>query len=244
VLGAIGPGDRRPFPPLNLIADFAGGSLIATVGILAALVEARASGKGQFIDAAMIDGALSLMAMHFPAWKTPAMPARGDGLLAGDKPFYRTYACADGKHVAVGALERAFFEALWRKLGLGEVPDHMSVSNWPEIERRLEAAFAARPRDEWAAEFAGSDACVTPVLEPDEVWSDPHIAARHPCAGPDNVPAAPRFSRTPAEVRPLDLIDRTAEVLGEIGLSEAEVEAAMPKADVAPSLSWPPRLTP
>jgi alpha-methylacyl-CoA racemase len=245
VLGAIGPGDRRPYPPLNLLADFAGGGLIATVGILAALLEAHSSGKGQYIDAAMIDGALSLMAMHFPTWDTPVLPGRGSGLLAGDKPFYRTYACSDGKFVSVGALEPAFFQALWRKLGLGEVPDHMRVSNWPGIESKLAAAFSTRTRDAWAAEFAGTDACVAPVLDPDEVWSEPHIAARHHGARPSNVPAVPRFGRTPAEARPLDLCDRTAEVLHEIGLSEAEVEAATAdEAGAGPGAAWPPVLSP
>lgn len=246
VLGAIGPGDGRPTPPLNLLADFAGGSLVAAIGILAALLEARSSGKGQFIDAAMIDGTLSLMAMHFPLWKTPLFSARGEGLLAGDKPFYRTYACADGKFVAVGALERAFFEALWQKLGLGDVPDHMNVSNWPVIESKLAAAFAARPRDEWAAEFLGTDACVAPVLDPDEVWSEPHVAARHPGSGPRRVPAVPRLSRTPAQARSLDLTDNTAAVLGELGLSDAEVEAAVrcTEAGAKTNLSWPPTLTP
>jgi alpha-methylacyl-CoA racemase len=242
VLGAIGPGDRRPYPPLNLLADFAGGSLVAAVGILAALLEAKSSGRGQFIDAAMIDGALSLMAMHWPMWKTPLLSGRGEGLLAGDKPFYRTYACADGKFVAVGALEQTFFEALWRQLGLSEPPDHLCVSNWPAIERQLAATFATRPRDDWARLFIGSDACVAPVLDPDEVWREPHIAARHPGSGPDRVPAVPRLSRTPAQAGRLDLSDQTGAVLSELGLSDAEVEAACAGAGAVPS--WPPTLAP
>lgn len=244
VLGALGPKDGPPEAPLNLVADFAGGSLMAAIGILAAVIEAKASGKGQFIDAAMMDGALSLMAMHWPLWKTPHWPARGDGLLGGGAPFYRSYECADGGHMAVGALERGFFEALWRTLDLGEVPDHMVRAEWPGIERTLAQTFARQPRDHWTALFAGTDACVAPVLAPDEVWSDPHVAARHPQAGPHSVPAVPRLSRTPAQAHPLDLADRTAEVLRGAGLSDAEISAAAaPAAGTGRSgLDWPPEL--
>lgn len=244
VLGGLGPKDGPPSPPLNLVADFAGGSMVAAIGILAAVIEAQRSGRGQFIDAAMVDGALSLMAMHLPLWRTPHWPARGDGLLAGDKPFYRSYPCADGRYIAVGALERGFFEALWRTLDLGTVPDHMAVANWPDIERRLSATFLTRPRDDWAALFAGTDACVAPVLEPHEVWDDPHIAARHPRSGPHNVPAVPRLSRTPAIARPLDETDHSRAVLGALGLSPAQMDAAIAPVDQdgRTGLDWPPAL--
>jgi alpha-methylacyl-CoA racemase len=194
----------------------------------------------------MIDGSLSLMAMHLPLWKTAHLAGRGDGLLAGDKPFYRSYACSDGRFVAVGALERQFFEALWRKLDLGDVPDHMSRSAWPAIERTLSATFATRPRDAWAAFFAGGDACVTPVLDPDEIWGEPHLAGRHPGAGAERVPAVPRFGRTPSRADPLDMADQTEAVLRELGLSDAAVEAAVGSAETAapPGLSWPPVLRP
>ncbi|MFG1371561.1 CaiB/BaiF CoA-transferase family protein [Xanthobacter oligotrophicus] len=244
VLGGLGPKGAPPEAPLNLVADFAGGSLIAAIGILAAVIEAKASGRGQFIDAAMMDGALSLMAMHLPLWKTPHWPERGDGLLGGGAPFYRTYASADGGFIAVGALERGFFESLWRTLGLGEPPDHMRRDLWPQIERQLAETFAGAPRDHWTTLFAGTDACVAPVLAPDEVWSDPHVAARHPGSGPNRVPAVPRLSRTPAEARPLDLSDRTAEVLREIGLSDAEARAAAApdEGEGRSGLAWPPEL--
>lgn len=244
VLGAMGPKDGPPEAPLNLVADFAGGSLIAALGILAAVIEAKATGKGQKIDAAMVDGALSLMAMHWPLWKTPHWPARGDGLLGGGAPFYRSYRCADGGFVAVGALERGFFEALWRRLDLGDPPDHMRQDLWPEIARILAETFARAPRDHWTALFAGTDACVAPVLAPDEVWSDPHIAARHPDSGPNRVPAIPRLSRTPAEARPLDLGDCTAEVLREAGLTGEEIAAAAAPGEPAgrSGLDWPPEL--
>jgi alpha-methylacyl-CoA racemase len=228
VLGAIGPADRPPQPPLNLIADFAGGSLAAALGIMAALFEAGRSGKGQYIDAAMIDGCLSLMAMHFPAWGTGMMPGRGDGLLAGNAPYYRCYPCADGKYVAVGALERAFFQALWQKLGPGDAPDHGDRANWPRIERALGDAFLKRPRDEWAAMFAGSDGCVTPVLAPDEIWDEPQIRHRHPFASGRAVPPIPRLDRTPGMTGKTDLSDRSREVLTEAGLSPEEIDAALP----------------
>ncbi|MFG1477786.1 CaiB/BaiF CoA-transferase family protein [Xanthobacter sp. V4C-4] len=244
VLGGLGPKDGPPSPPLNLVADFAGGSMVAAIGILAAVIEAQRSGRGQFIDAAMIDGSLSLMAMHLPLWRTPHWPARGDGLLAGDKPFYRSYACADGRYIAVGALERGFFETLWRTLDLGAVPDHMAAANWPEIEHRLAATFLSRPRDAWAALFAGTDACVAPVLEPHEVWDDPHIAARHPTSGPHAVPAVPRLSRTPAVAHPLDETDQSRAILGALGLSPAQMDAAIAPVDPdgRTGLDWPPAL--
>ncbi|QRG05051.1 CoA transferase [Xanthobacter dioxanivorans] len=244
VLGSMGPKDGPPEAPLNLVADFAGGSLVAAIGILAAVVEAKASGRGQFIDAAMMDGALSLMAMHLPLWRTPHWPARGDGLLGGGAPFYRTYACADGGYMAVGALERGFFETLWRTLGLGDAPDHMRRDLWPHIEQTLARTFAARTRAHWTDVFAGTDACVAPVLAPDEVWDEPHVAARHPGCGPERVPAVPRLSRTPALAGPLDLTDRTIEVLREIGLSDeaARAAAAPDDGEGRSGLAWPPEL--
>lgn len=237
----LGPAGDRPYPPLNLLADFAGGSLTAAFGILAAVIEARESGRGQYIDAAMIDGVLSLQAMHFPLWQTVHWPRRGEGLLAGDKPFYRTYACADGRFVAVGALERGFFVALWQKLGLGVPPDHMAAANWPDIEAKLSAAFLTRSRDDWSAFFLGTDCCVTPVLEPHEVFAEPQIAHRHPTAHGANVPVVPRTAHAPAPGSP-DLTDSTADVLATFGLDPATIAAATlpPEETAMTGLSWPP----
>ncbi|WP_088347971.1 MULTISPECIES: CaiB/BaiF CoA-transferase family protein [Rhodomicrobium] len=229
VLGAIGPAGQPPQVPLNLVADFAGGSLVAAFGIMAALVEAQRSGKGQQVDAAMVDGCLSLMAMHFPLWGTGRMPGRGDGLLAGNAPHYRCYACADGQYVSVGALEPAFFAALWQGLGLGETPpDNADRANWPEIERLFSQGFLTRSRDAWAAHFAGTDACVTPVLSPDEVWAEPQIAHRHPGASARAVPPVPRLSRTPGIAQPADASDQTRAILAEAGLTSEEIAAALP----------------
>ncbi|MCW5691639.1 MAG: CoA transferase [Pseudolabrys sp.] len=239
LLGAVGPADRPPLPPLNLVADFAGGSMVAAFGIVSALYEREKSGRGQFIDAAMVDGCLSMMAMHFPLWKTGVMPARGEGLFAA--PYYRTYECSDGKFVAVGALERGFFVALWSKLGLGEPPDHFDMNEWPGIEHKLGAAFRAKTRNDWAALFIGSDACVTAVLTPDEVMSDAQFGARHADAGAP-VPVVPQFARTPGQAGMTDLTDTTRNTLGRAGVDAdliARVTAAQEKAPRT-GLDWPP----
>lgn len=242
VLGGLGPVGAPPEAPLNLVADFAGGSLMAAFGILAAVIEARTTGHGQFVDAAMMDGAISLMAMHLPMWRTPMWPERGQGLLGGGAPFYRTYACSDGRYVAVGALEPAFFAELWQKLNLGDVPDHMNRSLWPELERTLTIRFASHPRDHWTQLFSGSDACVAPVLAPDEIWDDPHVKARHPEAGAHRPPVVPRLSRMAAGIPALDLSDRTAEILQGLGLSDEEAARASADSAARTGLSWPPTL--
>lgn len=243
VLGSIGPTDRPPALPLNIIADMAGGGMLAVIGILAALHERARTGLGQHVDAAMVDGCLSLIAMHFPAWRTDAMPGRGDGLIAGNAPFYRCYECADGGHVAVGSLEPQFFNALWTTLDLGPVPDHMDRRNWPDIENRLDATFRSQPRDHWAALFEGKQACVAPVLHPDEVWHDPQIRTRAArIDGQLAVPAIPRFSRTPVAPAPSDTSDRSIEVLASVGLDEKQIAVASPASERGQEigLGWPP----
>lgn len=243
VLGAIGPKDAPPIPPLNLIADFAGGSLLAAFGIVAALVERARSGRGQSIDAAMIDGSMSMMAMHFLDWGTPQLPGRGRGLLAGEAPYYRCYECADGRHISVGALEDAFFAALWRTLGLPEpVPDHMNMRLWPEMERRFAAIFRSKPRDAWAEIFMGKDACVAPVLGPDEVASHPHTRARHGDLAGGAVPAVPLFSRTPGKAGASPAADDTENVLAASGLDAETISAARPKDVAGLGFAWPPPL--
>ncbi len=244
LLGAVGPKSDVSYPPLNLLADFGAGGLLAAFGVVAALFEARSSGRGQQVDAAMVDGCMSMMAMHYPAWKTPIMPGRGDGLVSGSAPFYRCYVCADGKQVSVGALEAAFFKALWTILDLGDVPDHMDEATWPFIEQTLERMFRSQPRSYWSDLFAGTDACVAPVLSPDEVWQEPHNKARHPNASDNCVPAVPRFSRTPATPRESDRSDRTREVLKSLAMSDADIALATPSdpASAVEGLSWPPVL--
>jgi alpha-methylacyl-CoA racemase len=243
ILGAIGPHDRPPTAPLNMVADFAAGGLTAVIGVLAALFERISSGKGQHVDAAMIDGCMSLMAMHYPVWKQPVMPERGRGWLAGSAPYYRCYVCADGGYVAVGSLEPQFFAALWKDIGEGDPPDQMDTRLWPQIERTFAAAFASQPRDHWAKRYLGQDVCVFPVLSPDEVWQHPHIRARFPEAGPDNVPAIPRFSRTPVRQRALDQRDQSDAILMQAGLPPDRIALASPASERANTgwSGWPPR---
>ena len=240
VLGALGPAQNLPQAPLNLLADFAGGGLGAAFGIVSALLERARSGKGQFIDVSMVDGCLSMMAMHFPLWKTDVMPARGRGLFAA--PFYCTYECADGRFVAIGALERGFFETAWRAVDKSEPPDHMDTRWWPMIARTFETAFKEHARDHWAALFAGTNACVTPVLDPDEVMHDAQFRGRHVDMA-DPVPVVPRFERTAGAAGVLNTDDQTAKVLAEIGLSDAKIKKAkVSGCQAMTGLDWPPRL--
>lgn len=246
VLGSIGPTDGPPVVPLNLIADFAGGSFVATIGILAALIERHSSGKGQFIDAAMIDGCLSLMAMHSPMWGEPVMPGRGRGWLSGAAPYYRCYVCKDGGYVAVGALEPQFFAELWGDLVGGPVPDQMDTTQWPAIEAALAQALGQRTRDEWAIHFAGRDVCVFPVLNPREAWAHPHVRKRHPDASASEPPTMPRFGRTPLPIPETDVNDRSVEVLSGVGLTLEEIERASPprerELNTRAGSGWPPPL--
>jgi len=196
-LGAMGPPDRPPFPPLNLVGDFGGGGLWLAFGMLAALIEAGRSGRGQVIDAAMLDGAASQMALIY-AWAAAGRwrDERGANLLDGGAPFYRCYACADGRFVAVGAIEPPFFAALMQGLGLAEEGwEQTDRARWPALAARMAEVFATRPRDDWAARFEGSDACVTPVLSLAEAPAHPHNRARGTFTGPPDQPApGPRFS--------------------------------------------------
>lgn len=230
VAGALQPIGTAagPLPPLNLIADFGGGGMLLVVGVLAALLDRTASGAGQVVDAAMVDGTALLMAMHHGLaaaglWSE----AREDNLLDGGAPFYRCYRTADDRFVAVGAIEPQFYSALIAGLGLDEsdLPDQLDRSGWGRLHDRLAAVFVTRTRDEWAAVFSGSDACVAPVLTPAEAAADPHLAARGTFLTIDGVmqPApAPRFSRSGAIV-PGPATERAAvSVLQEFGLSAAE----------------------
>ena len=205
-LHAIGRAGERPVPPLNLVGDFGGGSMLLVVGVLAALWEAQRSGEGQVVDAAMVDGASLLAQM---VWGLLGQrfwhDEREVNLLDGHAPFYDTYTCADGRHVAVGALEPQFYAALLTGLGIpaAELPEQYDRAGWPVLRARFTEAFAARARDEWAAVFAETDACVTPVLAFGEVPTHPHLATRTTIVernGVAQAAPAPRFSRTGTEV--------------------------------------------
>ncbi|MEM1382042.1 MAG: CaiB/BaiF CoA-transferase family protein [Pseudomonadota bacterium] len=191
-LGLIGQADCPPPPPANLVGDFGGGGLIAALGLLAGVIQAGRSGQGAVVDSAMIDGTASQMALIF-AWYAAGLwqDRRESNLLDGAAPFYRCYRCACGGHVAVGAIEPAFFADLMAGLGLeGEAWDQADRSRWPDLAARIAGCFATRSRDAWAAHFAGTDACVTPVLGLAEVADHPHIVARQASG---LVPPAPRF---------------------------------------------------
>lgn len=243
VLGAIGPHDGPPSVPLNLLADFAAGSFVAALGIVTALFDRSRTGEGQYVDTAMIDGCLSLMAMHWPVWQTHVLPERGGGLLAGGAPYYRCYACADGRYISLGALEPQFFAQLWTGLMGTEVPDNMDMGQWPAIQEAFERKFLEKTRDQWAEHFTGTDACVMPVLAPDEVWSHPHIAHRHPGASGTSVPVIPRFGATAFDPPATDTTDRSDEILSAAGLTPEEIALASPASerDRVPSRSWPPK---
>jgi alpha-methylacyl-CoA racemase len=202
LLHAIGRPGERPVPPLNLVGDFGGGSMLLLVGILSALWEAQRSGQGQVVDAAMVDGAslLGQMFWGFLAQKI-WVDQPGVNLLDGGAPFYDTYTCADGRHVAVGAIEPQFYAALLTGLDLAgaDLPGQHDRDGWPALKARFAEVFATRSRDDWAEVFAGTDACVTPVLAFGEVAAHPHLAARSTVVDPAGVPQAapaPRFSRT------------------------------------------------
>jgi alpha-methylacyl-CoA racemase len=208
VAGALAPLGRAGSPPpapLNYLADLAGGGMLLAVGVLAALVERARSGRGQVVDAAMVDGAGLLTAFLHGAMASGLWPGpRGSNLLDGGAPFYDTYATADGGHVAVGAIEPQFYAALLTGLGLDSdpaLPGQHDVSGWPELRARFAEVFATRTRDEWTAVFEPLDACVAPVLSPAEAPSFPHLRKRSSFVSVDGVtqPApAPRFSRTPS----------------------------------------------
>jgi len=202
VLHAIGRAGERPVPPLNLVGDFGGGSMFLLLGILSALFERQTSGKGQVVDAAMVDGSSVLVQMM---WGMRALglwtDERGTNMLDTGAPYYDTYECADGRYVSVGAIESQFYAAMLDGLGLDpkDLPEQNDRSRWPELRAAFTQAFASKDRDHWAKVFADSDACVTPVLAFGEVETEPHITERNTFyqAGNGLQPLpAPRFSRS------------------------------------------------
>ncbi|HSH68292.1 MAG TPA: CaiB/BaiF CoA-transferase family protein [Deferrisomatales bacterium] len=230
-LHAIGEAGRAPVPPLNLVGDFGGGGMLLAFGVVCALLEARTSGRGQVVDAAMCDGAAILMAMLYGfrgmgQWSD----TRGSNLLDGGAPFYGTYRCADGGYLAVGPIEPQFYAELLRRCGVDD-PDLIDPSDpagWPRQREKLSAVFATRSRDEWCERLEGSDACVVPVLGLADAPDHPHNRARGTFGELEGVvqPApAPRFSRTPGEIQsPPPLTgEHTEAALGDWGLSAGEI---------------------
>lgn len=232
-LHGIGRPDDPPPPPINYLADFAGGGAFLAIGVLAALVERERSEEGQVIDAAMLDGTASLTAfLHglrgMGAWST----TRGSNLLDGAAPFYDTYTCADGRFLAVAALEPQFYAQLCEGLGLdpAQWPQH-DQARWAEQKAHFAELFASRTRDEWMAVFADTDACVAPVLDLDEAPDHPHNQARGTfmeAFGQVQPAPAPRLSRTPGSVHspPPSPGAHTDEVLVTLGY-DADGRAAL-----------------
>lgn len=195
--------DGPPTVPLNLLADFAGGGMLLVAGVSAALVERSRSGRGQVVDVAMIDGVAALVGPFYSARAGGAWGPRGTNLLDGGAHFYATYRTADDRWLAVGAIEPRFYAALLGVLGLNDDPPQWDRAGWAGWKQRLTDVFATATRDEWVARFAGTEACVAPVLDPDEVARDPHVAARGTVVEVGDVPqpgVAPRFGRTPGSV--------------------------------------------
>ena len=231
-LDAIGQRGGPPVLPLNLLGDFGGGGMFLAMGLVSALWESARSGRGQVVDAAIVDGTASLMSMLMGMRSGGQWPgARGENLLDGGAHFYGVYECADGRWVAVGAIEPQFYDALLEGLGLQELreQDQMDVAGWQALRRRVSEAFRTRPRDEWATLFAGREACVTPLLTVDEAADHPHNSSRGYVGSVDDVVQpgpAPRFSRTPgrgprAVPHPGEHTDA---VLSELGCSRSAIQ--------------------
>lgn len=231
-LNATGRANDVPTPPLNIGADYAGGTMFLLFGIMAALFERQSSGKGQVVDAAMVDGASALMALiHTWIARGQWSEAREANLLDGGAPFYRAYACADGKFLSVGPLEPQFFAELVRLAGLPE--DHkatqMDARQWPARRDAYADVFAQKTRDDWMAIFDGTDACVAPILSWSEAAEHPHLAARGTFFTRDNVTQAapaPRFDRTPTAPPGLPPAAgaETETLLAEAGLAEDAID--------------------
>ncbi len=201
-LHPIGEPGGAPVPPLNLLGDFGGGGMLLAFGIACGLLEARRSGQGQVVDAAIVDGAALLTtSIHEMVTLGLWEERRGANLLDGGAPYYGVYETSDGEHMAVGALEPRFYGELLDKLGLrpDDLPPQADRERWPELRERLEAVFRTRTRAEWTDVFEGSDACVAPVLGLSEARAHPHNRARGTFMLVDGSPQpapAPRFSRT------------------------------------------------
>jgi alpha-methylacyl-CoA racemase len=233
VLGMLGRSASPPQPPLNLLADMGGGGLLLAFGIVCGLLESRQSGRGQVIDAAMVEGS-ALLATMFDGLRAAGIwnDRREANLLDGGAHFYDVYETGDGKYLAVGALEPQFYAQLLEGLGLesADQPVQADARSWPVMKERFRKIFLTRTRHEWMAVFSGTDACVAPVLTPGEAATDPHNRARgsfREIAGVTQPGPAPRFSRTePGEPSPPPAAGaHTDEILDELGLDAAEIDA-------------------
>lgn len=232
-LDMIGPAGGAPVPPLNLVGDYGGGAMFLAFGVLAAVIESRASGQGQVVDAAMVDGVSTLLTVfHGFAAAGQLKAERGGNVLDGGAPYYTTYQAACGGYLAVGAIESRFYATLLERLELvpGDLPDRDDAANWPRLRAILARRFLERSRADWEARFEGSDACVTPVLSLAEAAEHPHNRARAVTRTLDGLrhpSPAPRFSRTPGALTrpPAEAGEHSTEVLRDWGLSAGEIAA-------------------
>lgn len=232
IAGSLGVvGNEEPVPPLAMVGDLAGGSLVTAFGIVAALFERTVTGRGQVIDSAIADGAALLNSTWLAEVNAGIWAGRGKHLLSGASPFYGVYECADGGHFAVGAIEGKFYAAFLDALGLDDIDraTQMDPRTWPALKARVADVFATKPRAHWTEAFAGIDGCGTPVLDLDELADDPHLRARGTVvrseAGLHAAPA-PRLSRTPAYVGPDPVRGAdTRTALIEAGYTDAEIDA-------------------
>ena len=233
VLEHIGHADGPPVVPLNVIGDFGGGGMLLALGVLAAMLEAHGSGRGQVVDAAMVDGSALLMTMMYElAGRGQWNGARQSNMNDGGAHFYGVYETADGKHVSIAAMEPKFYAVLLDLIGLSaaDLPDQWDTAAWPALRERLAAVFRTRTRQEWTDLLEGTDACFAPVLSMSEAPSHPHAVARDAFVTVDGTvqPApAPRFSRTPAAVDrgTARAGEHTTEVLTELGVSAERIAA-------------------
>ncbi|MGZ5133000.1 MAG: CaiB/BaiF CoA transferase family protein [Caldimonas sp.] len=231
-LHAIGRAGEAPVPPLNLVGDFGGGGMLLAFGIACGVIEARASGRGQVVDAAMVDGA-AILATMFSGMLASGQwsEARGENILDSGAPWYDCYRTGDGKYVAIGAIEPKFYAELLARLGLdaATLPAQHDRAGWPVLRERFAATFAGRTRDEWCAAFDGSDACFAPVLTFSESRRHPQVVARAgsiELGGVAQPAPAPRFTRTPGAARrpPPERGDGGAAALADWGFAPAEID--------------------
>lgn len=205
-LHSIGENGGKPIPPLNLIGDFGGGGMLLAFGLVCALLETKKSGKGQVVDAAMVDGSASLMAAFYGMAQRGFVDERGANLLDGGAHFYNTYETSDGKYICIGSIEPQFYELLLKHSNVDheEFSDQMNRDKWPSLRENLEQLFKTKTRDEWCAIMEGTDICFAPVLSVWEAPSHPHNTARNAFVEMDGItqPApTPRFSRTKPQVK-------------------------------------------
>jgi alpha-methylacyl-CoA racemase len=237
VLHAIGRAGGAPVPPLNLVGDFGGGGMLLAFGIACGLVEAQKSGKGQVVDAAMVDGASTLAAMFSGMLAAKRWSeVRGENVLDTGAPWYDTYETKDGKYVAIGSIEPKFYDDLLLRLGLQatDLPKQHDRKGWPALRTTFSKKFREKTREEWCTVFDGSDACFAPVLTFSEARAHPHNAARGTFekVGKVDQPApAPRFSRTPGKIRsaPPERGEGGSEALKDWGFSESEISSLQEK---------------